>query len=63
MPQLLSTSAFGKVLCNCSKNSGVEGAEPVTAMTTELKSALASSSVSRSTSASMVGTEVIMATW
>jgi len=44
------------------KNSGVDGAEPVTAVVTQERSALASASVSRITSASMVGTEVTIAT-
>jgi hypothetical protein len=60
VPQLLAVSALGKSLCICPKNSAVDGAEPVTAVVTQLRSALASSSVSRITSASMVGTEVTM---
>ena len=62
VPQLLAVSALGNSRCICSKNSGVEGAEPVTAVLTELRSAAASASVSRITSASMVSTEVSIAT-
>ena len=62
VPQLFAVSALGNIRCICSKNSAVEGAEPVTAVVTQPRSALASSSVSRITSASMVGTDVIMET-
>ena len=60
VPQLLAVSALGNSWCICSKNSGVDGAEPVTATVTQPRSAFASAAVSRITRASMVGTEVAM---
>ena len=63
VPQLLATSACGKMVRTSANNASVTGADPIATLLTQLRSRPGKRSCSRADRASMVGTAVRTLHW